>query len=66
MNGEESGNETKENFKVEIQYEVSVQLLAFVCVNHYFHRLLTHAHPTFVYKLNIYNHKTVSNEKENE
>ena len=26
--------------------------------------LLTHAHPTFVYKLNINNHKTVSNEKD--
>ena len=25
---------------------------------------LTHAHPTFVYKLNINNHKTVSNEKD--
>ena len=25
---------------------------------------LTHAHSTFVYKLNINNHKTVSNEKD--
>ena len=43
MNGGESGNEKKnENFKVElyIQYEASVQLLAFVCMNHYFHKLL--------------------------
>ena len=39
MNGGESGNEKKENFKAEIT--VSVQLLAFVCMNHYFHRLLT-------------------------
>ena len=37
-------------------------------MNHYFHRVadffLTHAHPTFVYNLNINNHKTVSNEKD--
>ena len=42
MNGGESGNEKKKktlrlNY---IQYEASVQLLAFVCMNHYFHRLL--------------------------
>ena len=33
----------KENFKAEIIYDmkqVSVQLPAFVCMNHYFHRLL--------------------------
>ena len=32
----------KENFKAEnhIQYEVSVQLPDFACMNHYFHRLL--------------------------
>ena len=43
MNRGESGNEKrKENFKAEITFnmEVSVQLLAFVCMNHYFHRLL--------------------------
>ena len=36
--------EKKENFKAEIifsMYEVSGQLPAFVCMNHYFHRLLT-------------------------
>ena len=36
-------------------------------MNHYFHVIdlfLTHAHPKFVYKLDINNHKTVSNEKD--
>ena len=36
MKGGESGNEKRDNFKVE----ASVQLLVFVCMNHYFHRLL--------------------------
>ena len=42
MNQGESGNEKKENFEGwnYIQYEVSVQLPAFVCMNNYFHRLL--------------------------
>ena len=39
MNGGESGNEKKENFKVEIAF-CMIQLLAFVCMNHCFHRLL--------------------------
>ena len=46
----------KENFKAEIRYEVSIQLPAFVCVNHYFQRLLI-AHPKVVYKLDISNYK---------
>ena len=42
MNGGESGSDKIENFKAKscIQYEVSAQLLAFVYMNHYFHRLL--------------------------
>ena len=41
MNGGESGSK-KELFNSwnYIQYEVSVQLQAFVCMNHYFYRLL--------------------------
>ena len=53
----------KENFKTEIifmQYEMSAQLPAFVCMNHYFHRLFY----MFVYILDISNYKTVSNEKD--
>ena len=46
--------------KKNIQYEESVQLLAFVFMNHYFHRLLIsslHTHPEFVYKLGIKNYE---------
>ena len=38
MNGGESGSE-KKTLRLK-SYEVSVQLSAFVCINHYFHRLL--------------------------
>ena len=41
INGGESGSEQiKMQDKNYIQYEVSVQLAAFVCTNYYFHRLL--------------------------
>ena len=44
----------KENFKAEIiiQYEVSVQLPAFVCMNHYFHRLLISPQQMHIRSLN--------------
>ena len=71
MNRGESGSEKKRELLGwnHIQYAVLVQLPAFVCMNHNFHRLhidffLTHAHPKFVYKLDINNNKTVSNEKD--
>ena len=44
----------KKTFKVEItlfQYEVSVQLLAFVCMNHYFHRLLISSQHMYIRRL---------------
>ena len=43
MNGGESGicSKKKKNIRLKLhQYEVSVQLPAFICMNHYFHRLL--------------------------
>ena len=47
--------------KKNIKYEKPVQLPAFVCINHHFHRLLissmTHAHPKFVYLLGINNYE---------
>ena len=51
-------------------FNMKCQYNYFVCMNHYFRRLLisslhvTHAHPKFVYKLDMNNHKTVSNEKD--
>ena len=42
MNGGESGSERKRKLEPGncIQYEVSVKLLAFVCMKQYFHKLL--------------------------
>ena len=41
IDGGESGSEEIKNVRLNyIQYEVSVQLAAFVCTNCYFHRLL--------------------------
>ena len=65
MNGGESGNGKKKTLRLTyIQYEVSVQLLAFGCMNHYFHRLLPNTCTSDVCLQNINNHKTVSNEKD--
>ena len=42
MNGTGIGSEEKENFKAEITFNMNCQykLKAFVCMNHYFHKLL--------------------------
>ena len=40
MNGGENGSEKKLTSSNYIQYEVSIQLPAFVCMNHYFLRVL--------------------------
>ena len=44
MNGGEFGNKKNENFKVEIIFNMKRQYnhynSTFVCMNHYFHRLL--------------------------
>ena len=69
MNGGESGNEKKENVKVEITFNISVSTHTSLCLHEPLFSYVTdfflkNAHPTFVYKLNINNHKTVSNEKD--
>ena len=64
MNGGESGNKKRENFKAEITFNMKCQYNyqpLFAWIIDFFPR---HAHPKFVYKLNINNHKTVSNEKD--
>ena len=67
MNGGESGNEKKrESFKVEVTFNMKRSTITSLCLHEslFSDFFLTHAHPTFVYKLNINNHKTVSNEKD--
>ena len=50
---------------VKKQKLVSVELPAFVCMNHYFDRLLISSkHMRILYKLDIKSHKTVSTEKD--
>ena len=64
INGGASDSEKRNH----IQYEVSAQLPAFVCMNHYFHRLLISTLQmhirSLLYKLVISDYKTVSNEKD--
>ena len=61
MNGGESENEKKENFEVEITFNMKFQYTSLCLHESLFSQItdffLTHAHPTFVYKLSINNHK---------
>ena len=69
MNGEESSREKTNNFKAKITFNMKSQhdyqlLFARIIIFIGYRFFLAHAHPKFVYKLDINNHKTVSNEKD--
>ena len=69
MNGEESGSEKKETLRLKLHSVLSVSTITSLCLHESLFSYvidfsLTDAHPKFVYKLDINNHKAVLNERD--
>ena len=68
MNGGKSGSEKKKNARPKLHSIRSLSTITSLCLHERLFSwvidfFLTHAHPKFVYKLDIINHKTALNKK---